>query len=100
MRTIHYRLEELEPRKLDEIAHSRNRRKILKGYERTADTTAAEQVDLSQVVRDPEAFKKHFSNVKYYSIQKRLEDFERAWFRQRCRPGTRVLDFACGSGEN
>ena len=100
MAKIHYRLEDLEERKIQEIEHSRNRRKILSGYERTSDTNAAEQVDLGQVVRDPEAFKKHFSNVKYYSIQKRLEDYERNWFQQRCRPGIRVLDFACGSGEN
>ncbi|HEX3868311.1 MAG TPA: class I SAM-dependent methyltransferase [Gemmatimonadaceae bacterium] len=100
MPTIHYRIEDLEQRKLDEIEHSRNRRKILRGYERVSDTNASEQIDLGQVVRDPEAFKKHFSNVKYYSIQKRLEDYERNWFRERCRPGIRVLDYACGSGEN
>jgi len=100
MANIHYRLEELEERKLQEIEHSRNRRKILKGYERQSDTTAAEQVDLGQMVRDPEAFKKHFSNVKYYSIQKSLEAYETEWLRQRCRPGVRVLDYCCGSGEN
>jgi ubiquinone/menaquinone biosynthesis C-methylase UbiE len=100
MPTIRYRIEDLEERKLQEIEHSRNRRKILKGNERTADTNASEQVDLNRVVRDPEAFKKHFANVKYYSIQKSLEEYERNWFRQRCRPGVRVLDFACGNGEN
>lgn len=100
MAQIHYRLEDLEERKLQEIEHSRNRRKILKGYERQADTNAAEQADLGQMVRDPEAFKKHFSNVKYYSIQKSLEEYETEWFRQRCSPGTQVLDYACGSGEN
>lgn len=100
MAQIHYRLEDLEKRKLQEIEHSRNRRKILKGYERQSDTNASEQVDLGQFVRDPEAFKKHFSNVKYYSIQKSLEEYETEWLRQRCRPGVRVLDYACGSGEN
>lgn len=100
MAKTHYRIEDLEERKIQEIEHSRNRRTILKGSERTADTNAAEQVDLGQVVRDQDAFKKHFSNVKYYSIQKRLEDYERDWFRQRCRPGIKVLDFACGNGEN
>lgn len=100
MAEIHYRLEDLEERKLQEIEHSRNRRKILKGYERQSDTNADEQVDLGQFVRDPEAFKKHFSNVKYYSIQKSLEAYETDWLRQRCRAGIRVLDYACGSGEN
>lgn len=100
MAEIHYKLEDLEERKLQEIEHSRNRRKILKGYERQSDTNAAEQVDLGQFVRDPEAFKKHFSNVKYYSIQKSLEEYETEWLRERCGPGVRVLDYCCGSGEN
>jgi ubiquinone/menaquinone biosynthesis C-methylase UbiE len=100
MAKIHYRVEELEERKIQEIEHSRNRRKILKGFERHADTNSSEQADLGHLVRDPEAFKEHFSNVKYYSIQKSLEDYETAWLRERCQPGTRVLDYCCGSGEN
>ncbi|HEX6750223.1 MAG TPA: class I SAM-dependent methyltransferase [Longimicrobium sp.] len=100
MARVHYNIEELEERKLQEIEHSRNRRKILQGYERYADTNAEEQADLQTLVRDPEAFKKHFANVKYYSIQKSLEEYEKEWLRARCRPGVRVLDFACGSGEN
>jgi ubiquinone/menaquinone biosynthesis C-methylase UbiE len=100
MAKVHYRVEELEERKIQEIEHSRNRRKILKGFERHADTNSSEQVDLGQLVRDPAAFKEHFSNVKYYSIQKSLEEYETAWLRDRCKPGTKVLDYCCGSGEN
>ena len=35
----------LEERKLKEIEHSKKRREILQGFERLADTHAAEQVD-------------------------------------------------------
>ncbi len=97
----HYNVEELEERKLAEIEHSRRRRTILQGYERHIDTVDSERVAGAEgLIRDPEAFKQHFSNVKYYSIQKSLEEYEKEWLRQRCRPGVKVLDFACGSGEN
>ena len=101
MKQPHYRLEELEERKVREIEHSRTRRRILQGYERRIDTNPAEQAeDLGTLIRDPEAFKYHFSNTKYYSIQESLEEYEKEWLRRRCRPGVRVLDYCCGSGEN
>lgn len=101
MSTPHYNIEDLEERKLREIEHSRNRRKILQGYERYSDTNSEEQIaHPGALIRDPEAFKRHFSNTKFYSIQASLESYEREWLRQRCRPGIRLLDFACGSGEN
>lgn len=100
MTKIHYDVDKLEDRKLREIEHSRRRRSILQGYERQSDTNASEQVDLGNLVRDPEAFRQHFSNVKYYSIQRTLEEYEKDWLRQRCRPGVKVLDYCCGSGEN
>lgn len=101
MNDPHYKIEDLEERKLREIEHSRQRRQILQGFERHADTINDEQAEgLQQLIRDPEAFKHHFSNMKYYSIQTSLEDYERDWIASRCRPGVRVLDYACGSGEN
>jgi ubiquinone/menaquinone biosynthesis C-methylase UbiE len=91
----------MEDRKLKEIEHSRVRRTILQGFERHSDTNPREQAEgLSTLIRDKEAFKKHFANIKYYSIQRSLEEFERNWLAQRCRPGTRILDYCCGSGEN
>lgn len=94
-------LQKLEDRKLKEIEHSRTRRQILQGSERRADTNKSEEAaNLGALVRDEEAFKHHFSNIKFYSITQESEDYEREWLRQRCRPGVTVLDFACGSGEN
>jgi len=93
-------LENLEERKLQEIEHSRRRRTILQGYERHIDTVAEEQVkDPSHLIRDPEAFKKHFSNIKFYSVTASSETYYQDWLRARC-AGKRVLDYCCGSGEN
>jgi len=94
-------LGDLEDRKLKEIEHSRIRRQILRGSERHADTNLSEEAaGLAALVRDREAFKYHFSNVKFYSVAKASEDYQREWMRARCGPGATVLDFACGSGEN
>jgi ubiquinone/menaquinone biosynthesis C-methylase UbiE len=77
------------------------RRSILQGFERHSDTNPSEEAsDLHNLVRDPVAFNHHFSNIKFYSITKASEDYQHDWMRARCRRGTTVLDFACGSGEN
>jgi len=90
----------LEERKLREIEHSRRRRTILQGYERYTDTTPDEEVaGLPGLIRDEEAFKRHFSNVKFYSIATSSEKFYQDWLRQRC-PGAKALDYCCGNGEN
>jgi ubiquinone/menaquinone biosynthesis C-methylase UbiE len=94
-------LSQLEERKLKEIEHSRVRREILQGSERRSDTHPEEAAaNLGTMIRDHEAFQQHFSNVKYYSVARASEDYEYAWLREQCRPGVKVLDFACGNGEN
>src|SRR6185369_5203179 len=91
----------LEERKKKEIEHSRNRRQILQGYERRIDTHRSEEVqDREHLIRDKKAFETHFPNVKYYSITGSSQQFQDDWLRARCRPGVKVLDFACGNGEN
>lgn len=93
--------ENLEQRKIDEIEHSRVRRQILQGSERRADTNPREEAEaLESLIRDKEAFEYHFSNIKFYSITEESERYQMEWMKQRCGPGTKVLDFACGSGEN
>ncbi|HBV06668.1 MAG TPA: hypothetical protein DEF01_07985 [Gemmatimonadetes bacterium] len=97
----HSALEGLEERKIKEIEHSRVRRKILQGSERHADTSRADEADdLERLIRDKEAFKKHFANIKFYSITELSENYQLDWMRSRCTPGAAVLDFACGNGEN
>jgi ubiquinone/menaquinone biosynthesis C-methylase UbiE len=94
-------IDNLEKRKLDEIEHSRRRRTILQGSERHSDTNKTEQAsDLDHLIRDKDAFDYHFSNVKWYSITHASETYEHDWLRAHCRPGTKVIDFACGNGEN
>jgi len=93
--------ENLEERKRKEIEHSRKRREVLQGFERIADTHAASQVrDLDELVKDKTKFDFYFSNMKYYSITVQSEDYKHLWLERRCEPGKRVLDFACGNGEN
>ena len=90
----------LEERKLKEIEHSRVRRSILRGYERVSDTNPQEEAPrLKELIRDEEAFNRHFSNTKFYSVAIRSEEYYKNWLRQRC-PGARTLDYCCGNGEN
>lgn len=94
-------MENLEERKVKEIEHSRKRREVLQGFERLADTHAAAQVaDLDELVKDKAKFDFHFSNMKYYSIAVKSEGYKHSWLEQQCAPGKRILDFACGNGEN
>ncbi len=94
-------LSALEPRKIQEIEHSRKRRQILQGSERSADTNQAEEAsNLDNLIRDEDAFKYHFANIKYYSVTQASEQYQHEWMRERCRPGSTVLDWACGNGEN
>lgn len=93
-------LASLEERKLKEIEHSRKRRTILQGYERSIDTHASETViDADQLIRDRKEFEYHFSNTKYYSVTNSSEAYYHDWLRQRCK-GKMALDYCCGSGEN
>jgi ubiquinone/menaquinone biosynthesis C-methylase UbiE len=93
-------LKDLEERKLREIEHSRLRRTVLQGFERRSDTNPDEEVaGLQHLIRDPEAFRRHFSNVKFYSIATSSEQYYQDWLRQRCR-GAKALDYCCGNGEN
>jgi ubiquinone/menaquinone biosynthesis C-methylase UbiE len=91
----------MEERKLKEIEHSKKRREVLQGFERIVDTHAASQVgDLNELIKDKEKFNYYFSNMKFYSITSASESYKHKWLEARCSDGTRVLDFACGSGEN
>jgi ubiquinone/menaquinone biosynthesis C-methylase UbiE len=91
----------LEARKLAEIEHSRRRRSILQGFERHIDTHKNEEVpDMDKLIRDREAFNYHFSNVKFYSVAQSSEAYQYSWLARKCGPTVKVLDFACGNGEN
>ena len=91
----------LEDRKLLEIEHSRKRRIILQGYERHSDTHKIEEAnDLDSLIRDKVAFEYHFSNIKFYSVTHSSEKYQYNWLKEKCKTGVRVLDFACGNGEN
>ena len=96
-----FRIEDLEERKRAEIEHSRVRRSILQNSERSSDTSANEAASgLTALIRDKEAFNYHFSNIKFYSVARASEKYQHDWMRQKCRPGSKVIDFACGNGEN
>lgn len=91
----------LEDRKIKEIEHSRQRRQILQGFERVVDTHANEQIeDLDELIKDQQKFNYHFSNMKFYSVTSLSEDYKNEWIKKNCSAGKKILDFACGSGEN
>ncbi len=91
----------LEERKIKEIEHSRQRRSILQGSERRSDTNKSEEADgLEKLIRDKDAFQYHFSNQKFYSITHQSVLYQHNWMRDNCKPGRKVIDFACGNGEN
>lgn len=93
-------LKNLEERKLREIEHSRLRRTILQGFERQSDTNPDEEkAGLQHMIRDPKAYKRYFSNIKFYSVATSSEQYYQNWLRERCR-GAKVLDYCCGNGEN
>lgn len=94
-------MNQLEDRKLKEIEHSKVRRSILQGYERKIDTNSSEQIEnAEEMIKDKKEFDYHFSNIKFYSITDESEAYQYGWLKDRCNPGVKVLDFACGSGEN
>lgn len=91
----------LEDRKQKEIEHSRKRREVLQGFERLADTHAAEQVeDLEELIKDKEKFNYYFANMKYYAITGASEDYKHEWLEKKAIKGKKIIDFACGNGEN
>jgi len=101
IRNTPLKFDDLEERKLKEIEHSRKRRSILQGFERHSDTDKSERVEnLESVILDKDAFDYNFSNMKFYSITNKSEEFQYEWLKERCAPGVNVLDFACGNGEN
>lgn len=91
----------LEDRKKKEIEHSKQRREILQGYERFADTHAAQQAgNLEELIKDKEAFKKYFANMKYYAITAESDQYQKNWIAAKSSKDKKILDFACGNGEN
>jgi ubiquinone/menaquinone biosynthesis C-methylase UbiE len=101
IRNTPLKFDDLEERKLKEIDHSRKRRSILQGFERHSDTDKSERVEnLESVILDKDAFDYNFSNMKFYSITNKSEEFQYKWLKERCASGVKVLDFGCGNGEN
>jgi len=94
-------MKHLEERKQKEIEHSRKRREVLQGFERLADTHVADQVgDLEELIKDEGKFNYYFANMKYYAVTGLSEDYKHHWLDQRCASGKKIIDFACGNGEN
>ncbi len=92
---------DLEERKIKEIEHSRKRREVLRGFERVSDTNSSEEIEnLDELIKNKEQFNYYFSNMKYYSVTKSSERYKEKWLSAYCKKDIKVLDFACGNGEN
>ena len=90
----------LEDRKKKEIEHSKIRRSILQGFERVSDSTLNSDQVKNTFVKNQEEFDYHFSNMKYYSVTVSSENYKEEWLKNNIKTGYKLLDFACGSGEN
>jgi ubiquinone/menaquinone biosynthesis C-methylase UbiE len=87
---------ELEERKIKEIEHSDRRRQIVTAYEYQTD---ASQEDKNQAfIQDTEEYKKHFSNIKFYSISRTSFAYRDRLLYSDIKDKT-VLDYCCGNGE-
>lgn len=90
-----------EERKREEIEHSRIRRSILQGFERLSDTAkSGEPCRPERYIHDKKAFKRNFSNMKFYSVTHESSACQYKWLMEKCKPGMLTLDFCCGNGEN
>lgn len=86
----------LEERKLKEIEHSDRRRQIVTGYEYQTD--ASEGDSRQEFIQDDEEFKRHFSNIKFYSISRSSFAYRDKLLYSNVK-GKTVLDYCCGNGE-
>lgn len=79
---------QFEERKLKEIEHYRKRREVLQGFERIVDTHASAQVDnLDELIKNKDKFDYHFSNMKYYAVVVKSEEYKHKWLERHCAPG-------------
>ena len=91
----------MEERKRKEIEHSRKRREVLQGFERISDTHAIDKIDnLDELIKDKEKYNYYFANMKYYSVTKSSERYKEKWLKKKIKSNDKVIDFACGNGEN
>lgn len=87
---------ELEERKIKEIEHSDRRRQIVTGYEYHSDASVDER--RQEFIQDTEEYKKHFSNIKFYSISRSSFAYRDKLLYADIK-GKTVLDYCCGNGE-
>ncbi len=83
-----------EDRKRLEVQHSDQRRSIVKGYEYRTDTGTG----VEGIIADKQAYHKHFSNMKFYSISESSFAYRDALLLDGIR-GAVALDYCCGNGE-
>jgi ubiquinone/menaquinone biosynthesis C-methylase UbiE len=87
---------QLEERKLKEIEHSDRRRQIVTGYEYQTDASAGDKRE--DCIQNDEEYKKHFSNIKFYSISRSSFGYRDKLLYSNIKNKT-VLDYCCGNGE-
>jgi ubiquinone/menaquinone biosynthesis C-methylase UbiE len=86
----------LDERKRKEIEHSDHRRSIVRAYEYYSDSFPNRLQ--GKYVEEEIGYKKHFSNMKFYSIAKSSFAYRDALIFDGIR-GAVALDYCCGNGE-
>jgi len=50
-----------------------------------------------EVAQERDKYDYYYSNAKYYSVNRQIEEFWQKWLKQRC-PGKTILEYGCGNG--
>lgn len=87
---------QLEERKIKEIEHSDQRRRIVRAYEYQTDAAPGHLVE--KYVGGKGAFEEHFSNMKFYSITRSSFAYRDELLFEGIK-GSVALDYCCGNGE-
>lgn len=96
-------------RKVDEINHSKGRRANLdKNFNYLDEETKNDIVsynvyenrNFDKKVINNKVFHHYYSNLKFYSLTESSVNYKINWLKKKCKKNLKVLDFACGNGEN
>ena len=86
----------LEERKIKEIEHSDRRRSVVKSFEYFSDLSPDQNTEVT--ITDPVAYEEHFSNMKFYSVNRSSFAYRDKLVFQNIE-GAVALDYCCGNGE-
>ena len=88
----------IEDRKRKEVEHSDQRRSIVRSHEYHTDAASRDEFSKEGSSKDEEEYKRHFSNMKFYSVTRTSFALRDQYLYQDIK-GAVALDYCCGNGE-